>query len=184
MIIWNRPFLVFGERVTLNVQFRPHELELSSEAKLFASLESLTVDVQPPADQARLSSSHSLGKSLRRMRSVESFHSSTSNLSLKSPTNLAAAFVEPLCEAAYAVKDAHKALWTMPVTITLPASNEDPYWSGVAYVKVGIYEKQVSSPSIERNNSFASDYLSSLLAKEVSHITEIKKIGTSQQSYT
>lgn len=172
MIIWNRPFLVFGERATVKVQFQPQEVDIPTNARLFASLETLTVEMHPPV---QLNTSQSFGKSLRRMRSVESLHSSNSNLSLKSPTNLAP--VEPLNNAAYAVKHAQKRVWTMPVTFSLPTSNEAPAWTGVVYVKVAIYEKLVSAPALPKNETFASHYLSSLLESEVSHIIEIKKIG-------
>ena len=171
-----RPYLVFGERATATIHYSMTE-DVSEDTLIFASLDALTIHITPQNGKTL-----QLGKSLRRMKSAESFQStsslatdmtSTSGLTIKSPTNLANS--DGNKSLAYG-KQVSSGNWILPLIIPLSAS-EDISSSGIAKIQASIYQKKVKPPSIQQGTTFSSEYLSNMLREQVSSITEIIKIG-------
>jgi hypothetical protein len=171
-----RPYLVFGERATATIHFEMKE-EVGEDALIFASLDALTIHITPQNGKIL-----QLGKSLRRMKSVESFQStstlatdmtSTSGLTIKSPTNLADGDGNKSLSYGKQVSPGN---WILPLVIPL-SSSEDISSSGIAKIQASIYQKKVKPPSIQQDTTFSSEFLSNMLRDQVSSITEIIKIG-------
>lgn len=106
--VLDRPdFLVVGQDVTLNVQYRPESAD--DTAQYYAQLDSVSyVD----RELCRECSSGSL-RTLRRMRSTESLQSSSSSLPLNSPTRMSS------LQGGIGTFDANSNAYILPLSFSL-----------------------------------------------------------------
>jgi hypothetical protein len=113
-------YLIVGQQVQVTLDFDPEGDDASDEGdklasvKYFAQLDSVTFVDRVP----RTATVAGLPQTLRRMRSTESLPSSTSNLSLASPT-LPASDVDKQENFAFGLRDDQSRHWTLPLRFFL-----------------------------------------------------------------